>query len=166
MNSVVQRYDFQNSDRRSFADSLSILSGKAEDIVQFFKDHHDQFDHLSHMEDIDKVDAATDKIIAALTTPEDTVTVYRGIELGPEDVEPDLEKPGICWTFDKDTAERFVMQFDDDNPDFAPCILIAKFNKDDIDVLYSVAANTDEPDENEIRVYKDAEPIEIEYEVL
>lgn len=166
MSELVQRYDFQNSDRRSFADAMSIVAGKTEGIIEFFKNHHDQFDHLSNTEDYDKVDNATNKIIAALTTPNDTVMLYRGIVLGPDDVEPDLDKPGICWTFDQATAEEFAENLDIDDPNFAPCVLNAEYKKDDIDVLYSIAANTDEPSENEIRVYKDAEPINIEYEVL
>ena len=38
----------------------------------------------------------------------------------------DTIHPGICWTFDKEIAVQFVSQFDDDDPNNAPCILTGK----------------------------------------
>ena len=168
MSELTQRYDFQNSERHSFEDAIEILKQPANVLAKFFQNNPEQFDHLNNINDPIKIEAAVNKIIAAVTNNQDTVTLYRGIILTPDKEEPDMEQPGMCWTYDYDTAKNFAEELDvnEDDPDYAPCVLIADFKKDDIDLLYSVAANTDEPDENEIRTYKDAKPVNCSFDLI
>ena len=103
------------------------------------------------------IDEATDTIfsISNLVNPNEEIILYRGVELLGE-VEPDTIHPGICWTFDKETAIQFVSQFDDDDPNNAPCILTGKTDISNVDWLLSLLLNADEPDEKEIRIWDDS----------
>lgn len=116
---------------------------------------------------LDFIDEATDKMfsLSNLVNPNEEVILYRGIELMGE-AEPDAEHPGICWTFDKDTAINFVNQFDDDDPNNAPCILTGKTKITNIDWMVSLLLNADEPDEKEIRIWDDSQIEVIDIEVL
>lgn len=118
-------------------------------------------------EALNPIDEATDKMfsISSLVNPNEKMILYRGVELIDE-VEPDTIHPGICWTFDKETAINFVSQFDDDDPNNAPCILTGKTDISNIDWLVSLLLNADEPDENEIRIWDDSQIDIIDTEVL
>lgn len=115
--------------------------------------------------------AAADKgtdIIFGLTdllNPDEEITLYRGIELSG-DAEPDTEHPGICWTYDKQAAIDFVSQFDDDDPNNAPCILTGKTKASNIDWLMSVLLLSDTPEEKELRIWDDSQIEIIDTEVL
>ena len=116
---------------------------------------------------LDVIDSATDRIfdLTSLVNPNEEITLYRGIEL-TGDAEPDSDHPGICWTFDKETAINFVNQFDDDDPNNAPCILTGKTKISNVDWLVSLLLNADEPDEKEIRIWDDSKIEIIDTEVL
>lgn len=116
---------------------------------------------------LDAIDSATDRIfdLTSLVNPNEEITLYRGIEL-MGDAEPDADHPGICWTFDKKTAINFVNQFDDDDPNNAPCILTGKTKISNVDWLVSLLLNADEPDEKEIRIWDDSKIEIIDTEVL
>lgn len=96
----------------------------------------------------------------------DIITLYRSVILSPEQMSPDLNNPGICWTDSYDRAEEFGDDLIDDLDDYVNCIITAEFNITDIDWIYSIACRLDEPDEKEIRIFKDAVPVHIDYEVL
>ena len=118
-------------------------------------------------EALNVIDEATDTIfsISNLVNPNEEIILYRGVELLGE-VEPDTIHPGICWTFDKETAVQFVSQFDDDDPNNAPCILTGKTDISNVDWLVSLLLNADEPDEKEIRIWDDSKIEIIDTEVL
>ena len=75
----------------------------------------------------------------------------------------------MCWTNSEQSAEKFLSFYNDDlvnDPNYAECILMAEYKTVDIDWVYSVALMLDEPDEKELRIYKDSKPISIDYQVL
>lgn len=179
MYSKERRYDYNNSERLTVSDAHTLCLDP-DMLAEYFWSHRDEYTHIreidsytdgeqfyaDHIEQIDKI---TNRIfdLTSLVDENEPITLFRGVELGPEDVEPDTKNPGMCWTYDYDTAENFVNQFDSEtNADYAPCILTAQFKSKDIDWIYSVACMLDEPDEKEIRIYKDSKPIAIDYEVL
>ena len=120
-----------------------------------------------YSEAIKVFDSGTDKIfdITSLVNPDEEITLYRGVEL-VGDADPDIDHPGVCWTYDKQTAIDFVSQFDDDDPNKAPCILTGKTKVSNIDWLISVLLISDEPDEKEIRIWDDSQIDIIDTEVL
>lgn len=180
MYSVEQRYNEYENGEKLCIEDIHTLFLDTDRLTEYFFNNKEQYSHIREIdsatdserfyaEHVESIDEATNKIFdfTNLTNENELITLYRGVELGPEDIEPDVNDPGMCWTFDYDTAENFVSQFDmANNPDYAPCILTAQFKAKDIDWLYSVACMIDEPDENEIRVFKNARPVNIEYEVL
>lgn len=113
------------------------------------------------------VDQGTDIIfgITDLLDPNEEITLYRGIELSG-DAEPDIKHPGICWSYDKQAAIDFVSQFDDDDPNNAPCILTGKTKLSNVDWLMSVLLLSDTPEEKELRIWDDSKIEIIDQEVL
>ncbi len=119
-------------------------------------------------EAFDAVDKAVDVIFSLtdLLDPNEEITLYRGVEL-IEDIKPDIENPGICWTFDRKTAEKFVSQFDDqDDPNTAPCILEGVTKISNVDWLITALLLSDMPEEREIRLWDDSLIKVVDWEVL
>jgi hypothetical protein len=174
-----RRYDFQNSEKLSISD-LHTLFLDTDMLTEYLYTHKDEFSNIREIdsatdsesfysEHVDQIDEITNRIfdLTSLNNEDELITLFRGVELGPEDMEPDMEEPGMCWTYDYDTAVDFVNQFDpSQDADYAPCIITAQFKAKDIDWLYSAACMLDEMDEKEIRTYKDSKPVAIDYEVL
>lgn len=96
----------------------------------------------------------------------DTIELYRSVVLSPEQLSPELDNPGICWTDSYNRAEEFGDDLIEGLDDYVNCIITAKFNNTDVDWIYSIACRLDEPEEKEIRIFKDAVPVHIDYEVL
>lgn len=171
--------EFDNSKKRGFHKIKSLIND-SDELLKLFYTEVDEFNKIraiyktkdidSFREDnIKNLKAAVD-IVKSLTdfnNPDEPITIYRGIMLGPDDVEPDLLKPGLCWTDNEHSAETFILCDDfADDPDYAECILTGTYKASDIDWIYSIALMLDEPTEREIRLYKDAIPISIDYQVL
>ena len=173
------RNNFQTSNKRNLQTIKNLLLDDNDLMEELFINRKTEFSDigviadcydLNEMYDInyDNAMQAVDNIfnITDLSDPKELITLYRGVELGPDNIEPDLKNPGICWTFDKQTAINFVEQFDTDDPNFAPCILTAEIPVEDVDWLYSVACQCDEPSEKEIRLFPQHHFHSISYEVL
>jgi len=170
-----------NSKKRDLNEIKSILSNSS-DVLDFFFANADEFKEIVAIDRADNIDdfkrdnykAVSSAIqivkdLSSFDNPDVPVKLYRGILLGPEDVEPDLTLPGMCWTNSEQSAEDFVAFYSDDlvdDPNYAECILTAEYKTADIDWVYSVALMLDELGEKEIRIYKDAEPVSIDYNVL
>ena len=174
-----RRYDYQNSENLTVSDAR-ILCLDNDMLLEYLWKHRDEYSHIREIDSytdaeqfyadhIEQIDEITNRIfdLTNLIDDDELITLFRGVELGPDDVEPDLENPGLCWTYDYDTAVNFVQQFDSEmDANYAPCILTAQFKSEHIDWIYSIACMLDEPDEKEIRLYKIAKPVAIDYEVL
>lgn len=170
-----------NSKKRDLNEIKSILSDPS-NALDFFFANADEFNEIVAIDNADNIDdfkrdnykaissaLQIVKDLSSFDNPGAPVKIYRGILLGPEDVEPDLALPGMCWTNSEQSAEDFVAFYSDDlidDPDYAECILTAEYKTEDIDWVYSVALMLDELKEKEIRIYKDADPISIDYNVL
>lgn len=170
-----------NSKKRDLNEIKSILSDPS-DALDFFFANADEFKGIlviSRANNIDdfkrdnykNISSALQivKGLSSLDNPNAQIKLYRGILLGPDDVEPDLTLPGMCWTDSEQSAEKFLSFYNDDlvnDPNYAECILMAEYKTVDIDWVYSVALMLDEPDEKELRIYKDSKPINIDYQVL
>lgn len=162
------RKDFSNGPK---IDTKSLLNDNGiDEICSTLTECSDLFEGALKKADLnlkEYVTVAYNKYAPMLS--KETITLYRGVVLGPEEMEPDMTNPGMSWTYSSEGAEKFVdniLEGFDDNPDFAPCIMTAKFNVNDIDLVATIAANIEEPSEEEIRLYKDSKPIDIEYQVL
>lgn len=95
------------------------------------------------------------------------IKVYRGVVIF--DIEPDLDKPGICWSYDKQAAEDWVNELiDDDDPESAPCILTGITDSENIDWLMTVWLLSTCPEEKEIRLWSDDQTVleVIDWEVI
>ena len=182
MFSPENRYkELGNSKKRDLNEIKSILSSPS-DALDFFFANADEFREILVIDRADNIDdfkrdnykniSNALQIVKDLTSfdnPNTPVKIYRGILLGPEDVEPDLILPGMCWTNSEQSAEKFLAFYNEgreNNPNYADCILTAEYKTIDIDWVYSVALMLDEPDEKELRIYKDSKPISIDYQVL
>ena len=179
MYSTERRFEYGNS-KHLTVEAAHNLCLDPEALAQYLWTNRERYNSISEIDSYDSedeflanhtelLDELTDRIfdLTSLIDENELITLYRGVELGPDDVSPDLERPGMCWTYDYNVAERFVQQFDEGtDADYAPCILEAKFKAKDIDWIYSIACMLDEPDEKEIRTYRNTKPVKIEYEVL
>ena len=173
--------ELSNSKKRNLNEIKSILSSPS-DALDFFFANADEFNEILVISKANNIDdfkrdnykniSRALQIVKGLSSfdnPNAPVKVYRGILLGPEDVEPDLALPGMCWTDSEQSAEDFLSFYNDDlvdDPNYAECILMAEYKTIDIDWVYSVALMLDEPGEKELRIYKDSKPISIDYQVL
>lgn len=171
--------EFDNSKKRDF-DKIKSLINDPDELLNLFYTEADEFNRIRTIykaqdidsfkkDNIENLNAAIN-IVKSLTdfnNPDELITIYRGIMLGPDDVEPDLSKPGLCWTDNEHSAETFILCDDfAADPNYAECILTGTYKASDIDWIYSIALMLDEPTEREIRLYKGAAPINIDYNVL
>ncbi|MCF0124668.1 MAG: hypothetical protein HUJ68_02740 [Clostridia bacterium] len=193
-NKILEAKGFDNDDRYSRSNiKLSIeeihnLFLDTEKLVRFYYDRPELLsvsscDYLKDAVDADSTlgyeegfypyacshfDAATDAIfnLTNLVDENEEITLYRGVEL-VGDAEPDIEHPGVCWTFDRKIAEEFVSQFDnDDDPNSAPCILTGKTKIKNVDWILSCLLIADMPEEGELRLLDDSQIKIIDTEVL
>lgn len=176
------RYEFSNSKTKLPTTELLDLLGNTESLLLFYLKHFDDFNNIQFLRQVKSGMLTKD---VAVDTLEETVNsileitnwfsdknihIFRGVELTPDDEEPDLVSPGLCWTWDKDTAENFAEELDSctnsDSAEYAPCIIEGTTDIENIDWLLTILLNIDEPEEKEIRTYNNISFSEIDYYML
>lgn len=97
-------------------------------------------------------------------TEKSKITLYRGLIIS--DVEPDLENPGICWSYSYDGAKDWANELDIGDPEIAPCVLKGRTTVDNVDWIMTILLLACCPEEREIRIWDDSKIEVVDWEVL
>jgi len=93
--------------------------------------------------------------LTTLEDPNEEIDLYRGIVLF--EVEPNLEEPGICWSYEEEGASDWVNELCiEDDPNEAPCILVGKTKIENVDWIITFLLLCASPEEKEIRIWDDS----------
>ena len=165
----MQRYDFSNSNKIISIDEFIELLANKKDICQFIWDNKellgDSAFNITKANSLEEFESkwekrlydAADFLLDVINDADTKLHLYRAIILDKGE-KVDLECPGTCWTPAKEYALDFVNGLLDDDLelDFDTCVMESDVDFEDVDWVLSLCLNAIEPDEKEIRVFKNA----------
>lgn len=154
------RYNFSNSKFK--IDIYNITSEEIFDIIYENIDELSLGPKLKRMDDeklFKTIDNILEQILTTTLSGNPTlIALFRGVVL--ENEEPNLDNPGICWTETEEKAIEFVEDFlMEELPDLKGYILDFVYKVEDIDWISTICARIEEPNEQEVRIFKEAIPV-------
>lgn len=182
---MIRYEQFSTSQKHESIEYIKHLFSNPEELANYYYKNHDNYEFCKEFDSFYNKNTEQskkefirllNKCIPTISSKmnEDWIQLYRGVEI--TSVSPDLDDPGICWTWDRETAEDFIYEKDEvytkncedksSAAELAPCIIYGKSNIDNVDWLMSLLLNIDEPLENEIRVFDGKKVEDLKYDVI